>query len=328
MKNTIFYGNAVALNCNLMNLAAGTTLTVQLSPFGEFALHDGGKMNGTVQHCTREAFEAMVANWKAAGSPEILVDVDHASATGRSTEAAAWATNLRVDDTGLCADFTLTPRGKELIGGRQYRFVSPGWTLGQDGTPLALCSVGLTNRPNLPVQPVVNADETGGRDPDDPNTEKKGTPAMDLKKIAAALGLPETATEEEILAAVTAMKQKEAEAAEAAAEAEAEKFADNAVKCGKVAANAKAAVQAAYRQSPEVAKQMLNSLAAPGAAKTPDFNAAKTPTALNAAKPGADADPVAVYNAYVAMADGAEKDAYLAANAAKIEAGYAKTINK
>ena len=84
MKNTIFYGNAVALNCNLTNLADGTTLSVQLSPFGEFTLHDGGKMNGTVQHCTRAAFEAMVANWRAAGSPEILVDVDHNSATGRS----------------------------------------------------------------------------------------------------------------------------------------------------------------------------------------------------------------------------------------------------
>ena len=46
----IFYGNAVALNCNLTNLSAGTTLAVQLSPFGELTLHDGGKMNGTVQH--------------------------------------------------------------------------------------------------------------------------------------------------------------------------------------------------------------------------------------------------------------------------------------
>ena len=329
MKNTIFYGNAVALNCNLTNLAAGTTLAVQLSPFGEFALHDGGKMNGTVQHCTRAAFEAMVANWKAAGSPEILVDVDHNSATGRSTEAAAWAKNLRVEDCGLCADFELTPRGRELIGGRQYRFVSPGWTLAADGTPLALCSVGLTNTPNLPVKPVVNADDAGGRDPDDPKPDNEGHPTMDIKMIAAALGLPETATEEEILAAVKAMKDKEAAAAEAAAEAEAEKFACDAVKCGKIAANAKAAVKAAYRQSPEVAKQMLNALAAP--AKTialPDFSQAKTPTALNAAKPGADADPVAVYNAYCQMAEGAEKDAYLAANAAKIEAGYAKACNK
>lgn len=327
MKNTIFYGNAVAINCNLMNLAAGcSTLAVQLSPFGEFTLHDGGKMNGTVQHCTRAAFEAMVSNWKAAGSPEILVDVDHNSATGRSTEAAAWAKNLRVEDCGLCADFELTPRGRELIGGRQYRFVSPGWTLATDGTPLALCSVGLTNTPNLPVKPVVNADDAGGRDPDDPKPDNEGHPTMDIKMIAAALGLPETATEEEILAAVKAMKDKEAAAAEAAAEAEAEKFACDAVKCGKIAANSKAAVKAAYRQSPEVAKQMLNSLAAP--APLPDFTAGKTPAALNAATPGADADPVAVYNAYIQMADGAEKDAYLAANAAKIEAGYAKTLNK
>ena len=329
MKNTIFYGNAVALNCNLTNLAAGTTLAVQLSPFGEFTLHDGGKMNGTVQHCTRAAFEAMVANWKAAGSPEILVDVDHNSATGRSTEAAAWAKNLRVEDCGLCADFELTPRGRELIGGRQYRFVSPGWTLAADGTPLALCSVGLTNTPNLPVKPVVNADDAGGRDPDDPKPDNEGHPTMDIKMIAAALGLPETATEEEILAAVKAMKQKEADAAEAAAEAEAEKFACDAVKCGKVAANATAAVKAAYRQSPEVAKQMLNALAAPAKAiALPDFSQAKTPTALNAAKPGADADPVAVYNAYCQMAEGAEKDAYLAANAAKIEQGYAKACGR
>ena len=328
MKNTIFYGGAVALNCNLTNLDAGTTLAVQLSPFGEFTLHDGGKRNGTMQHCTRAAFEAMVANWRASGSPEILVDVDHGSATGRSTEAAAWANNLRVEDCGLCADFTLTPRGRDLIGGRRYRFVSPGWTLAKDGTPLALCSVGLTNTPNLPVKPVVNADDAGGRDPDDPKPDNEGHPTMDIKMIAAALGLPETATEEEILAAVKAMKDKEAQAAEEAADAKAEAFAENAVKSGKIAANAKGAVKAAYRQSPEVAEQMLNSLAAPAKAQLPDFSAGKTPTALNAARPGAEADPVAVYNAYCQMAEGAEKDAYLAANAAKIEAGYAKSLSK
>ena len=173
------------------------------------------------------------------------------------------------------------------------------------------------------MKPVVNSGDAGGRDPDDPN-ENKETTTMDPKKIAAALGLPETATEEEILAAVQAMKQKEADAAEA----EAEKFACDAVKCGKIAANSKDAVKKAFRQSPEVAKEMLNSLAAPVAPTAPDFNAARTPTALNAAKPGADAEPLAVYNAYVAMADGAEKDAYLAANAAKIEQGYAQSLKK
>lgn len=327
MKNQIHYGNPIALNSTVP--ADGSPLTVQLSPFGEFVLHDGGKMNGTVQHCTRAAFEAMVANWKASGSPDILVDVDHNSATGVSTEAAAWAKNLRVDDTGLCADFELTPRGKELVGGRQYRFVSPGWTLAKDGTPLALCSIGLTNRPNLPVKPVVNAGEAGGRDPDDPNTEKE-TNTMDPKKIAAALGLPETATEDEIVAAIEAQRKQISDAAEAAANAAADKFADDAVKCGKIAANSKDAVKAAYLKSPEVAQEMLNSLAAPAAPKAtlPDFSKAKAPEALNAAKPGAETDPVAVYNAYVAMAEGKDKDAYLAANAAKIEEGYAKSLAK
>ena len=329
MKNEIFYGDPIALNWKADDGAA-STVRVQLSPFGEFTLRDGGKRSGTVQHCSRAAFEAMVANWKAAGEREILVDVDHASATGGSTAAAAWAKNLRVEDDGLCADFEFTPAGRKLVMGRCYRFVSPGWTLADDGTPVALCSVALTNRPNLPVKPVVNADDAGGRDPDDPNNETKGNPEMDLKKIAAALGLPETATEDEVIAAIASMKDAQAQAAEESANAKAEEFAANAVKSGKIAESSKDAVKAAYRSNPEVAEAMLNSLAAPAAPKQPlpDFGKAKQPQALNAAKPGADADPVAVYNAYVAMPDGADKDAYLAANAAKIEEGYAKSLKK
>ena len=141
---------------------------------------------------------------------------------------------------------------------------------------------------------------------------------------------PETATEEEVLAAIKAMKDAQAAAAEEAANAKAEKFAEDAVKAGKIAANAKEAVKAAWRKSPEVAQEMLNSLAAPTApaAKLPDFNAGKTPQALNAATPGKDADPVEVYNAYMAMPEGAEKDAYLAANAQAISDGYEKANSR
>lgn len=323
----VCFGSAVALNWEAPE-DGSTQVKVQLSPFGEFTLHDGGKRNGTVQHCSKAAFEALVANWKAAGSPDVLVDVDHASARGGSTEAAAWCNSLEVDDNGLQGVFNLTPKGLELVKNRSYRFVSPGWTLSPDGTPVSLCSVALTNRPNLPVKPVVNADETGGRDPDDPNP-RKDNPEMDIKKLAAALGLPETATEEEVLAAIKAMQDREAQAAAEAANAKAEEFADNAVKAGKIAANSKEAVKAAYLKSPEVAQEMLNSLAAPApAAKLPDFTAAKQPTALNARTPGKDADPVEVYNAYMAMPEGADKDAYLAANAQAISDGYEKAQKK
>ena len=77
----IIFGQAVALNWNAPG-DGGNAVRVQLSPFGEFTLNDGGRKDGTVQHCTRAAFEAMVANWREAGSPDILVDVDHASARG------------------------------------------------------------------------------------------------------------------------------------------------------------------------------------------------------------------------------------------------------
>ena len=87
MKNQIFYGDPIALNWKADDGAAAT-VRVQLSPFVEFTLRAGGRRSGTVQRCSRAAFEAMVANWKAAGAPDVLVDVDHASATGGSTEAA------------------------------------------------------------------------------------------------------------------------------------------------------------------------------------------------------------------------------------------------
>ena len=349
MKNEIIYGDPVALNWEAP--ADGSTqVKVQLSPFGEFALHDGGTRDGTVQHCSKAAFEALVANWKAAGSPDILVDVDHASARGGSTEAAAWCNALEVVSGGVDAPtsklthaqthplppglygvFNLTPKGMELVKSRAYRFVSPGWTLSPDGTPLALCSVALTNRPNLPVTPVVNNNlPDSPENPGNPETTKKGDPEMDIKKLAAALGLPETATEEDVLAAIKAMQDREAQAAAEAANAKAEEFAENAVKSGKIAANSKEAVKKAYLKDPELAAEMLNSVAAPAkpAAQLPDFRTAKTPTALNARTPGKDADCVEVYNAYVAMPEGAEKDAYLAANAQAISDGYEKAHMK
>lgn len=323
----LFYGNPVALNWKAPD-EGGNAVRVQLSPFGEYTLNDGGKKDGTVQHCTREAFAALVANWRAAGSPDVLVDVDHASARGGTTEAAAWCNALEVGDDGLYGVFNLTPRGRELVENRAYRFVSPGWTLSEEGTPTRLCSVALTNRPNLPVRPVVNAGGAGGQDPEGPNNQQEGTTAMDLTKIAAALGLTETATEDEILSAIKAMRDAREQAAEEAANARAEKFADDAVKAGKIAANAKEAVKAAWRKNPEVAAEMLNSLA-PEQPKSPlpDFSRARAPQALNAAAPGKGATPAEVYNHYMAMAEGPEKDAYLAANAQAISDGYEAVNN-
>lgn len=217
------------LNAN-ETLPEDGVMAVQVAPFGEFAgvLHlKGGKTREIVQVLDHAAFERILKAWNEAGSPELLVDLDHLSATGGSTRAAAWAGKLRIeDDAGLVADFAFTGEGRRIIDGREYRFVSPVFECSGEGEVLRLESVALTNRPNLPVRCILNQKEF----PDSPenparpeNQEPKGT---DMEKILSALGLPPDASEDDAAAAIAALKEKVSEAEKAALNAEAEAAAD------------------------------------------------------------------------------------------------------
>jgi hypothetical protein len=69
-----------------------------------------------------------------------------------------WVTKLFVDpEKGLMAEIEPTPLGAEKINGKVYRFVSGAWTLDDANRPQELVSIGLTNKPNLPVAPMINA---------------------------------------------------------------------------------------------------------------------------------------------------------------------------
>lgn len=313
----IAHGEPVAINAASSGVDA--PLRVRLAPIGDFPLRDGSKRHGAMQHCTREALVEVVENWKREGSPEILVDVDHASALGNGTEAAAWCSELATDADGLNGVLKLTPKGRELVAGRNYRFLSPAWTLSGDGTPVRLVSVALTNTPNLPLPPVVNrsvpAHSCAGITP---STPKENNP-MDTKKLAEALGLGADATEEQILAAAAdaAKAVKELAALKAKlADADAEQFASNAVKDGKIAANSKDTVKAAYLKDPEGAKAFLNALVKP--AEKP----AETPpqTVLNAAAATSPAkDPVALNSAIASYRQAHGCDFHTAWEAVRIQ---------
>ncbi len=188
----------------------GDALSVQVAPFGRFpgTLRNGGaKKRRVTQILDREAFNRIVEAWNAAGKPELLVDADHDSADGGSTVAYAWASNLRIEEDGLFADFKPTDRGRAAINSREYRFVSPVFGCDKNGQALSLDSIALTNRPNLPVSCVLNSSETG-----DVNVEDRKETHME--KILAALGLAEGASEDDAVAAITALKGR-AEGAEA-----------------------------------------------------------------------------------------------------------------
>lgn len=231
---------------------------VQICPMGDFP--NGGHN----QHCTLEAFENVVATWKKLGSKEILVDFEHKCEAGGTsdTSAAAWATNLRVDNKlGLVADFKMTDLGAEAVSNRRLRFLSVAWFVNKEThEPMVIRSIALTNKPNIPVAPVLNREPSGVV-----NVEEKKGPNMD--KIKEALGLSPDATDEEILAAIEEAKKAKEEAAElkanaekAALDAEAEKFAEeNKAKCDK------AVLKAQYIANKEVAKALVAAIPTPKA---------------------------------------------------------------
>jgi len=192
---------------------------VQICPIGDWA---GAKGK---QHCTAEALQHVVNVWKENGSREILVDFEHnAEAGGTSdTSAAAWATNLRVDaERGLVGDFRMTDVGAEAVSNRRLRFLSVAWFVNRKTRePMSITSIALTNKPNIPVAPVLNKAQTGDVNVEDTNKEN-----TDMDRIKEVLGLAPEASEDEVLNAVTALVQKNKDAEAAALEKEADEFAE------------------------------------------------------------------------------------------------------
>lgn len=167
---------------------AGKPIVIQLAPAGEYPQFiDDTDENGNttqkevVQILDEQAMNTLVANFeKAAKEAEaqgrkygVLVDADHSSETSTNTAAMGWVTKLYVDpEKGLMAEIEPTTLGAEKINGKVYRFVSGAWTLDDDNRPQELVSIGLTNKPNLPVAPMINAAKAK-------NSEPSGTPPSD-----------------------------------------------------------------------------------------------------------------------------------------------------
>jgi len=286
-------------------LKPGGAHEVQIAPFGTFENVDG-EGNPVSQVCDRAAFENVVKNF----SGEVLFDVDHAAELGGSTKAAAWIQSLRVDPKlGLMGTIKLTDAGAQLVNGREYRFLSPAWTCDGNGRPDRLVSVALTNKPNLPVRPVLN------RAPDDINPKPreqdapatKGAPTME--QLKTLLGLPPEATEEQITAAVKALQDAVAAADAAALNAEAEAAA---TKHAPLIAN-RADFVKAYVLNKDAALGII------GALKPASMTPPRVTNAVAAQPPASLAAPLLnALETYEKMPPGAEKRKFLNANAAEI----------
>jgi phage I-like protein len=143
----------------------------------------------------------------------LVVDENHATdlaaPKGGSSPAMGWLTNLRTGEGGsLWADVEWTKRGGEAVLNKEYSFISPVFKYDDQGEITVVLRAGLTNAPNLQL-PALNAEHSSGEEPEKNTMEV----FMDNKALCAALGLSETATEAEILAAAKALNAAKPEKA-------------------------------------------------------------------------------------------------------------------
>lgn len=129
---------------------------------------------------------------------DLPIDWEHATqhraTKGESAPAAGWIKQLELRDGALWGLVDWTPLASQQVINREYRFLSPVFDFDPDTTRIArLVSAGLTNKPNF-LLTALNQETME-------NTPVKLSPAL-----LAALGLPETATEEQAIAATAQLK--------------------------------------------------------------------------------------------------------------------------
>jgi len=131
-------------------------------------------------------------------SIDLPIDWEHATqhraTKGEDAPAAGWIKQLEIRDGALWGFVDWTPRASAQVINREYRFLSPVFDFDPDTTRIArLVSAGLTNKPNFLLTAL--------------NQETPEIPPVKFSPaFLAVLGLPETATEEQAIAAATQLK--------------------------------------------------------------------------------------------------------------------------
>lgn len=122
------------------------------------------------------------------------IDINHAqflkAPAGEESPAAGWIEELDLRDGAIWGRVEWTALGLNALREKTYRYISPALVAPRD-TIAAIAGAGLVNRPNLKM-PALNAAE------ESPMT----------KALLAKLGLAETATENDAIAAIEALQTK------------------------------------------------------------------------------------------------------------------------
>lgn len=233
MKNLNLY--ALANELNLGDPRSGTIrIPFGRWDFGEKQLGDGRTVYFE-QELSRPGAEQIAAKVNAgvaAGEKGVPVywghpDVPELAHKYPDKRAKGWIRSARVEDGALVLGVEwLEDNATDGFGWFSPYWGGPATDLGQGRylkTIDSLTSVALVNIPNIQEFRLANELQGSYNDNETGATAGEGEKTMDRAKLIQALGLPETATDEEIFAAIAACKAAAEDAATKQAAAEAEK---------------------------------------------------------------------------------------------------------
>ena len=123
---------------------------------------------------------------------DIVIDYEHQTLADIQAPAGGWIKELHKGEDAILAKVEWTARAAGYLKNKEYRYLSPVVLVRKrDKKATAIHSVALTNTPAIDgMFALVNALKTE-------DISERGN-IMDLKELAKILGLPESATEEEI----------------------------------------------------------------------------------------------------------------------------------
>lgn len=194
-------------------VGADNTIWLQVTPAGHFTPADGREMKVPSWHIDAAVAAKVIERFTAKATARVI-DYEHQTLlkeeNGQPAPAAGWYRQLEWrEGQGLFAQVELTARAAQFIANGEYRYFSPVFLYHPTtGDVLDVQMGALTNNPAIDGMEALSlrAAATFGL------TLEEETPVNPLlKAIVIALGLAETTTEEQAVAALTAHTSQQAE---------------------------------------------------------------------------------------------------------------------
>jgi phage I-like protein len=191
-------------------LPSGLVL-LQVTPAGEFLPSDGRAMDSPPWNIDGAIAQRVIERFEQRKQPAVI-DYEHQTLlkeqNGQPAPAAAWIRGLRwLEGQGLFAVAELTEQARQQIAAKQYLYFSPVFSYSQEtGEVLAVHMGAFTNNPAIHGMAPMSLMAAASAAFISPPVRQPETTTVNplLKALLAHLGLPETTTEPQAIAALTA----------------------------------------------------------------------------------------------------------------------------